>query len=112
MTVGDVNKKPMKTGTTNEIVVKNKYNGEVIATLPADTRETLREKIKRIHEFQATLAQSDKFERVAWLGKVARKVRFRKKELKNIEKPWQRNLLLPAQVNQVHLITLLERNKS
>ena len=68
---------------TDEIVVKNKYNGEVIATLPADTRESLQEKIKRIAACGDILAHSDRLERVAWLGKVARKVRFKKKELKN-----------------------------
>jgi len=86
MTIGDVNKmKKSPTGDkTLEIEVKNKYTGELIATLQADTRDTLREKIKRIASFSDMLAKSDKSERVAWLGKVARKVRFKKKELKNI----------------------------
>ncbi len=83
MTVGEANKKITKKTTTDEIIVKNKYNGEVIATLPADTRDGLREKIKRIAACSKTLASSDRLERVAWLGKVARKVRFKKKELKN-----------------------------
>ncbi len=83
MTVEDTEKikKPSK-GEVPEIEVKNKYTGELISTLPADTRESLQEKIKRIASHAESLSQSDKFERVEWLGKVARKVRFKKKELK------------------------------
>ncbi|MHA1652329.1 MAG: aldehyde dehydrogenase family protein [Candidatus Helarchaeota archaeon] len=86
MTIGDLEKvkKIAKNEKALEIKVKNKYTGEIISTFKADTRETLRAKIQKIAKYAKSLAQSDKFERVAWLGKVARKIRFKKKELKNI----------------------------
>ncbi|MFX1294172.1 MAG: aldehyde dehydrogenase family protein [Promethearchaeota archaeon] len=77
-------KKMLKRDKFLEIQVKNKYTGEIIATIPADTRETIQAKIQKIAKCEKKLKQSDKFERVAWLGKVARKVRFKKKELKRI----------------------------
>jgi succinate-semialdehyde dehydrogenase/glutarate-semialdehyde dehydrogenase len=86
MTVGDLEKvkKDAKEESNLEIKVKNKYNGEVIATVQADTKESLQAKIKKIALQEKKLAESDKFERVEWLGKVARKIRFKKKELKDI----------------------------
>ena len=33
----------------NELEIKNKYTGELIGTVPADTPETVRAKIKKIH---------------------------------------------------------------
>ncbi len=86
MTLGDIEnlEAVTKKDKTLEIKVKNKYTGEVISTLQADTPESLRAKIQKIANCTEKLKQSDKLERVEWLGKVARKVRFQKKELKNI----------------------------
>ena len=33
---------------TQDLQIKNKYTGEVIRTIPADTKETLRAKIKKV----------------------------------------------------------------
>ena len=35
---------------TNELQIKNKYTGELIDTVPADTPETLRDKIKTVYK--------------------------------------------------------------
>ena len=35
---------------TQELQIKNKYTGEVIRTIPADTQETLQAKIKNAHK--------------------------------------------------------------
>ena len=69
---------------SNELQIKNKYTGELIDTVPADTPESLRDKIKKIHENQALLKEMDFFERAQILSKFAAKLRFRKKELKDL----------------------------
>ena len=48
--------------------------GEVIKTIPADTRETLRAKVKKVHEHQDILKKMDFFERANLLSKYATKL--------------------------------------
>ncbi len=84
MTIGETEKVKKAGAEALEVKVKNKYTGEEIATLPADSQETLRAKIVKISKKFDDLRRSDKLERVDWLGKVARKVRFKKQELKDI----------------------------
>jgi len=67
-----------------ELKIKNKYTGEVIATIPADTPKTLQEKIKKVHKNQHLLKKMDFFERAALLGKFASKARFKKNQLKDL----------------------------
>ena len=69
---------------TQELQIKNKYTGEVIRTIPADTRETLRAKVKKVHEHQDILKKMDFFERANLLSKYATKLRFNKKKLKDL----------------------------
>ncbi|MEX2716438.1 MAG: aldehyde dehydrogenase family protein [Candidatus Sigynarchaeum springense] len=66
------------------ITIKNKYTGEVLGTVPADTAETLRKKIKKCAENTAALRKMTFDERAQWLGKVATKLRFKKNELKKL----------------------------
>ena len=54
---------------TEELKIKNKYTGEIINTIPADTKETLNNKIKQIHRNQDKLKDLDFFERSKILGK-------------------------------------------
>jgi acyl-CoA reductase-like NAD-dependent aldehyde dehydrogenase len=61
-----------------ELEIKNKYTGEIIKTIPADTPETVREKIKKVHKNQHLLREMDFFERAQILGKLATKLRFKK----------------------------------
>ena len=70
---------PMK-----ELEIKNKYTGEVIRTIPADTKETLNAKIKEVHSHQKELTKMDFFERAEWLSKVASKLRFKKKQFREL----------------------------
>jgi glyceraldehyde-3-phosphate dehydrogenase (NADP+) len=67
-----------------ELQIKNKYTGEVIDTIPADTPETVREKIKKIHENQDLLKKMDFFERANLLSKYSSKLRFNKQKLKDL----------------------------
>ena len=67
-----------------ELQIKNKYTGEVIDTIPADTPETVREKIKKVHESQHLLKKMDFFERANLLSKYASKLRFNKQKLKDL----------------------------
>ncbi|MFX0145252.1 MAG: aldehyde dehydrogenase family protein, partial [Candidatus Hodarchaeota archaeon] len=67
-----------------ELEIKNKYTGEIIGTVPADTLETVREKIKNVHKSQRLLHEMDFFERAQFLSKFASKLRFNKKQLKDL----------------------------
>lgn len=67
-----------------ELQIKNKYTGEVIDTIPADTPKTVREKIKKVHEHQHLLKKMDFFERANILSKYATKLRFNKQKLKDL----------------------------
>ncbi|MFX1573497.1 MAG: aldehyde dehydrogenase family protein [Promethearchaeota archaeon] len=67
-----------------ELQIKNKYNGEVIDTVPADTPETVREKIKKVHKHHYLLKKMDFFERAQILSKYSGKVRFKKNKLKDL----------------------------
>jgi len=67
-----------------ELKITNKYTGEVIGTVPADTPETVREKIKLVHKNQDLLKEMDFFERAQLLSQFASKMRFRKNQLKDL----------------------------
>ncbi|TXT58728.1 MAG: putative Lactaldehyde dehydrogenase [Promethearchaeota archaeon] len=67
-----------------ELTIKNKYTGEVIRTIPADNAETLNAKIKKVHRNQEKLRELDFFERSKILSKFATKLRFKKKQLKEL----------------------------
>jgi succinate-semialdehyde dehydrogenase/glutarate-semialdehyde dehydrogenase len=69
---------------TNELEIKNKYTGEVLKTIPADTPETLQAKIKKTYENQHLLKKMDFFERAKLLSEFATKLRFNKKKLKDL----------------------------
>ena len=69
---------------SQQLQIKNKYTGEVIDTIPADTPETVREKIKKVHEHQHLLKKMDFFERANLLSKYASKLRFNKQKLKDL----------------------------
>ena len=56
-----------------DLEIKNKYTGELIKTVPADTPETVRAKIKKIHKNQHLLKEMDFFERSQLLSKFARR---------------------------------------
>ena len=65
-----------------ELEIKNKYTGEVIRTILADTQDSLQAKIKKASKNQHKLAEMDFFERAKILAKFATKLRFAKKKLK------------------------------
>jgi len=67
-----------------ELEIKNKYTGELLGTIPADTPETVRDKIKKIHKNQHLLKEMDFFERSQLLSNFATKLRFKKPELKDL----------------------------
>jgi len=67
-----------------ELEIRNKYTGELIDTVPADTIETVREKIKKIHENQHLLKKMDFFERAKLLSNYSSKLRFNKQKLKDL----------------------------
>jgi len=69
---------------SKELEIKNKYTGEVIDTIPADTPETLQAKIKKVYKNQKLLKELDFFERAQLLSKFASKARFKKKEFKDL----------------------------
>ena len=69
---------------SKELEIKNKYTGEVIDTIPADTPETLQAKIKKVHKNQNLLKKMDFFERANLLGKFASRARFNKNKLKDL----------------------------
>jgi len=69
---------------SSELKIKNKYTGEVIDTIQADTPESLRDKIKKVHKNQYLLKEMDFFERAQLLSKYAGKMRFKKKKLKDL----------------------------
>jgi acyl-CoA reductase-like NAD-dependent aldehyde dehydrogenase len=69
---------------SKDLVIKNKFTGEVVGSVPADTPETLREKIKKIHDNQYKLKEMDFFERANILSKFASKLRFNKQKLKDL----------------------------
>ena len=70
--------------TKSTIKIKNKYTGEVIDELEADTKETLSTKIKIANQNAESLKKMDFFERAKNLGKVATKLRFKKKKVKKL----------------------------
>lgn len=67
-----------------ELEIKNKYTGEVLRTIPADTPETVQEKIKKVYKSQNLLKEMDFFERAQHLSNYASKLRFKKKQLKDL----------------------------
>ncbi|MFX1494389.1 MAG: aldehyde dehydrogenase family protein [Promethearchaeota archaeon] len=67
-----------------ELEIKNKYTGEVLRTIPADTPETVKQKIKKVHASQNLLKEMDFFERAQLLSNYASKLRFKKKQLKDL----------------------------
>ena len=67
---------------SQELKITDKYTGEVIRTVTADTIETVQEKIKKVHKNQHLLKKMDFFERAQLLSKVASKLRFNKNKLK------------------------------
>ncbi|MFX1327778.1 MAG: aldehyde dehydrogenase family protein [Promethearchaeota archaeon] len=67
-----------------ELEIKNKYTGEILRTIPADTPETLQEKIKKVHKNQHLLKKLDFFERAQLLSKFASDLRFKKEQLKEM----------------------------
>ncbi|MDX1797384.1 MAG: aldehyde dehydrogenase family protein [Candidatus Lokiarchaeia archaeon] len=69
---------------SQELSIRNKYTGEVIGTVPADTPETVRKKIKKVYNKQNLLNEMDFFERAQLLSKFASKLRFKKNKLKDM----------------------------
>ena len=69
---------------TQELIIKNKYTGEEIDRIPSDTPETIKSKIKTIHRNQYKLREMDFFERAQILSKFATRLRFKKRELKDL----------------------------
>ncbi|MFX1234957.1 MAG: aldehyde dehydrogenase family protein [Promethearchaeota archaeon] len=67
-----------------DLKITNKYTGEVIGTVPADTPETVRKKIKIVHNNQDLLKEMDFFERSQLLSQFASKMRFKKNHLKEL----------------------------
>jgi acyl-CoA reductase-like NAD-dependent aldehyde dehydrogenase len=67
-----------------ELEIKNKYTGEIIESIPADTVESVQEKIKSTFKNQDSLKEMDFFERAQLLSKFASKLRFKKNELKDL----------------------------
>lgn len=67
-----------------ELKIKNKYTGEVIRTITADSKETIQAKIRNADRNSDVLKKLDFDERVKWLGKVATKLKFKKKQLKEL----------------------------
>jgi acyl-CoA reductase-like NAD-dependent aldehyde dehydrogenase len=67
-----------------ELEIKNKYTGEVIDTIIADTPETIQAKIKTIHRNQEKLREMSFFERAKILSKFATRLRFKKDKLKKL----------------------------
>ena len=67
-----------------ELSIKNKYTGEIVGTVPADTPETVQEKINTVYKNQSLLKEMDFFERAQILSNFASKLRFKKKELKDL----------------------------
>jgi glyceraldehyde-3-phosphate dehydrogenase (NADP+) len=68
----------------NELEIKDKYTGEIINTIPADTPETLKAKIKKTYENQHLLKEMTFFERAQILSNFASKLRFNKNKLKEL----------------------------
>ncbi|MFX1601259.1 MAG: aldehyde dehydrogenase family protein [Promethearchaeota archaeon] len=69
---------------SQELEIKNKYTGELIGTVLADTPETVQAKIKKIHKNQHLLKEMDFFERSQLLSKFATKLRFNKPKMKDL----------------------------
>jgi len=69
---------------SQELKIKDKFTGEVIRTITADTIETVNEKIKKVHRNQNLLNEMDFFERAQLLSKFASKLRFNKNKLKDL----------------------------
>ncbi|NVM17392.1 MAG: aldehyde dehydrogenase family protein [Candidatus Lokiarchaeota archaeon] len=69
---------------SQELKIKDKFTGEVIRTVTADTIETVHEKIKKVHRNQKLLKDMDFFERAQLLSKFASKLRFNKNKLKDL----------------------------
>jgi len=69
---------------SQELEIKNKYTGEIIDRIPSDTPETLKSKIKTIHRNEEKIKEMDFHERAKVLSKFATRLRFKKKELKDL----------------------------
>jgi succinate-semialdehyde dehydrogenase/glutarate-semialdehyde dehydrogenase len=67
-----------------ELEIKNKYTGELIESVPADTVESVQEKIRSVNKNQDLLKEMDFFERAQLLSQFASKLRFQKNELKDL----------------------------
>ncbi|MFW9952445.1 MAG: aldehyde dehydrogenase family protein [Candidatus Thorarchaeota archaeon] len=69
---------------SQELKIKDKFTGETIRTVTADTIETVHEKIKKVHRNQKLLKEMDFFERAQLLSQFASKLRFNKNKLKDL----------------------------
>ncbi len=69
---------------SQDLKIKDKFTGEVIRTVTADTIKTVNEKIKKVHRNQDLLKEMDFFERAQLLSKFASKLRFNKNKLKDL----------------------------
>ncbi len=69
---------------SQELEIFNKYTGEVIKSIPADTIQTVRDKIIKVHKNQEQLKKMDFFERAKLLSQFATKLRFNKNKLKEL----------------------------
>ncbi|MFX0047291.1 MAG: aldehyde dehydrogenase family protein [Candidatus Hermodarchaeota archaeon] len=69
---------------SQELRIKDKFTGETISTITADTIETVHEKIKKVHVNQNLLKEMDFFERAQLLSQFASKLRFNKNKLKEL----------------------------
>ncbi|MFX1447910.1 MAG: aldehyde dehydrogenase family protein [Promethearchaeota archaeon] len=69
---------------SQELRIKDKFTGETISTITADTIETVHEKIKKVHINQNLLKEMDFFERAQLLSQFASKLRFNKNKLKEL----------------------------
>ncbi|TFF69440.1 MAG: aldehyde dehydrogenase family protein [Promethearchaeota archaeon] len=67
-----------------ELEIRNKYTGELIDSIPADTVESVQNKIKSAYRNQDALREMDFFERAKLLSKFASKLRFKKNEIKDL----------------------------
>jgi succinate-semialdehyde dehydrogenase/glutarate-semialdehyde dehydrogenase len=66
------------------IQITNKYTGEELDTILADTAGSLREKIEHAHENASALTSMAFEERVEWLGRIASELQSKKKDVKKM----------------------------
>ena len=64
-----------------EIKVTDKYTGEIIATLHVDSREELKEKIKKAHISWPRVKKLERSEKIDIIREIGRKLRNRRKEI-------------------------------